>query len=69
MDFHDFPRFLGKSWMDLMYPPKLCASLIEHLASVPHILGVRTQQTLSNTTEDCEEARRTNSLHGTFRHV
>ena len=21
MDFHDFPRFLGKSGMDLMYPP------------------------------------------------
>ena len=27
MDFHDFPRFLGKSGMDLMHPPKLCAIL------------------------------------------
>ena len=28
MDFHDFPMFLGKSGMDLMHPPKLCAALI-----------------------------------------
>ena len=28
MDFHDFPRFLGKSGMDLMHPLKLCASLV-----------------------------------------
>ena len=29
MDFHDFPTFLGKSGMDLMHPPKLCASLFQ----------------------------------------
>ena len=33
MNFHDFPRFLGKSGMDLMHPPKLCASLV-HSAQV-----------------------------------
>ena len=27
MDFHDFPRFLGKSWCRSHPPPKLCAGL------------------------------------------
>ena len=27
MDFHDFPRFLGKSEKYEIHPPKLCASL------------------------------------------
>ena len=29
MDFHDFPRFLGKSGADLIQPPKICASLVQ----------------------------------------
>ncbi len=35
MDFHDVPRFLGKSGMDLMYPPKLCAALRAGAAAKP----------------------------------
>ena len=40
MDFHDFPRFLGKSGMDLMHPPKLCAGLhCAPRAGIPHARG------------------------------
>ena len=39
MDFHDFPRFPGKSGMDLMYPPKLCAGLADGVDVVRGQLG------------------------------
>ena len=35
MDFHDFPRFLGKSGAVLKQPPKICASLISRHPEQP----------------------------------
>ena len=29
MDFHDFPKILGKSGVYFIHPPKLCAGLAE----------------------------------------
>ena len=41
MDFHDFPRFLGKSGKLSHHPPKLCASLAMTLVHSRPGLGVR----------------------------
>ena len=35
MDFHNFPKFLGKSGMDLIHPPKFCAGLVHGTAPEP----------------------------------
>ena len=39
MDFHDFPRFLGKSGAVLRQPPKLCASLISSIRGMSAVVG------------------------------
>ena len=42
MDFHDFPRILGKSGVYLIHPPKICAGLCaSEGASAPGAVSTR----------------------------
>ena len=47
MDFHDFPRFLGKSGCVSHPPPKLCAYLAHYFVEV--LLNITTAIVVENT--------------------